>query len=297
MAREETRVGLDYLETVTGLLQRVRSTHPTAGLYESADLQWWWRNPRSTDEIPQLFWFDNGGNPEAAAILVDWGGELALVPITMPAAADDRVAHVLKRGLAHAGDSGFETVTLEIDRSNVHLLRLLTALGFTTEEGLVETWLTAANRPPVSPLLEGYHLNTRSATVGRPHHMISEKRGHGDPEPRLRETSLYRPDLDLVILDESGDTAAYGLFWVDPVTRTGLVEPMRTEDEHQRRGLARHILTTGVGLLFEAGADRIKICFEIDNPASRDLYLGVGFVPDRETVIATGPTRWVTRSG
>jgi ribosomal protein S18 acetylase RimI-like enzyme len=65
---------------------------------------------------------------------------------------------------------------------------------------------------------------------------------------------------------------------------------MRTEDEHQRRGLARHVLTTGVGLLFDAGADRIKICFEVDNPAARDLYLGVGFVPDRETIIVSGPT-------
>lgn len=290
-SHEDTRFGLDYLETVTELLQRVRSTHPTAGLYESADLQWWWRNPRSTDVIPQVFWFDDDGNPEAAAILVDWGKEVALVPITMPGGTDDLVANVLKRGLAHAADSGFETVTLEIDRSNVHLLRLLTELGFTSEEGLVETWLTAANRPAVSPLPEGYHLNSRSETVGRPHHMISEKRGHGDPEPRLRQTSLYRPDLDLVILDESGDTAAYGLFWLDPVTRTGLVEPMRTEEEHQRRGLARHILTTGVGRLFDEGADRIKICFEVDNPASRDLYLSVGFVPDRETAILSGPTR------
>ena len=60
---------------------------------------------------------------------------------------------------------------------------------------------------------------------------------------------------------------------------------MRTEDDHQRRGLARHILTTGVDLLAEAGAARIKICYEPNNPASRDLYLSAGFEPDRQTVI------------
>lgn len=37
---------------------------------------------------------------------------------------------------------------------------------------------------------------------------------------------------------------------------------MRTEDDHQRRGLARHVLTTGIGRLAESGAERIKICFE-----------------------------------
>ena len=48
--REEHRVGLDYLEAVTALLQRIRGAHPTAGLYEAADLQWWWADaaPRPT---------------------------------------------------------------------------------------------------------------------------------------------------------------------------------------------------------------------------------------------------------
>ncbi len=88
-----------------------------------------------------------------------------------------------------------------------------------------------------------------------------------------------------MVHDSRDRVAAYGLFWYDPETATGLVEPMRTEDDHQRRGLARHILTTGIDLLAEAGAERIKICFEPDNPASRSLYLSVGFQPDRHTVV------------
>jgi ribosomal protein S18 acetylase RimI-like enzyme len=63
---------------------------------------------------------------------------------------------------------------------------------------------------------------------------------------------------------------------------------MRTIHDHQRRGLARHILTTGIDLLADAGAARIKICFEPDNPAARDLYLSVGFQPVRETVVFAG---------
>ena len=38
-----------YLAAVTELLQRIRGAHPTKGLFEAADLQWWWRAPRSTD--------------------------------------------------------------------------------------------------------------------------------------------------------------------------------------------------------------------------------------------------------
>jgi GNAT superfamily N-acetyltransferase len=152
------------------------------------------------------------------------------------------------------------------------------------EDGLVETWLAADARPEISPLHEDYRLSSRLDTMQRPHHMINAKRNHPDVEQRLRQTSLYRPDLDLVV--HRGDiVAAYGLFWNDPETATGLVEPMRTEDDHQRRGLARHILTAGIDLLAEAGAARIKICYEPDNPAATGLYLSVGFEPVRQTVV------------
>ena len=120
--------------------------------------------------------------------------------------------------------------------------------------------------------------------------MTNEQRNHPDIEARLRQASLYRPALDLVVMDDHDDVAAYGLFWYDPETATGLVEPMRTEDNHQRQGLGRHILTRGIGLLANAGATRIKICFEPRNPASKHLYLSVGFEPVKLTDIFTGPT-------
>jgi hypothetical protein len=95
--REQHRVGVHYLEAVTALLQRVRRAHPTAGLYEAADLQWSWRTPRSTDTVPQLFWFDHLGRPEAAVIATDWGDGVALDPIVMPNATPEWIAHVVER--------------------------------------------------------------------------------------------------------------------------------------------------------------------------------------------------------
>jgi GNAT superfamily N-acetyltransferase len=286
--REQHRVGIHYLEAATALLQRVRSAHPTKGLYEAADLQWWWRIPRSTDNLRQLFWFDHLGRPEAAVIATDWGDRIALDPIVMPDAPPDWVAHVIERGLAHASESGFGAVELEVDRADDVMRAVLVGHGFAIkEDGLVETWLAADARPAISPLHADYRLSSRRDTMLRPHHMI--KRSGPDVAQRLLQTSLYRSDLDLLMLDRDDNHAAYGLFWYDPATATGLVEPMRTEDDHQRRGLARHILTTGIDLLAKAGAVRIKICFEPDNPASRGLYLSVGFEPVKQTdVFARG---------
>jgi len=279
---ERRLVGVHYLEAVTALLQRARAAHPTAGLYEAADLQWWWRTPRSTDAHPQVFWFDHHGRPEAAAIATDWGDRIALDPIVLPDATPDWVVHVMERGLAHADESGFAAVGLEVDRADVVLRDVLAGHGFELQEGgVVEAWLAADARPEICPLHAGYRLSTRLDTARRPHHMI--ERSGPEVETRLRQTSLYRPELDLLVLDARDRVAAYGLFWFDPETGTGLVEPMRTDDDHQRRGLARHILTGGIDLLAQAGATRIKICFEPGNAASSGLYLSVGFVGVKQT--------------
>jgi RimJ/RimL family protein N-acetyltransferase len=297
--REEHRIGLDAVEAATALLRRVRSAHPTKGLFEAADLQWWWRTPRSTDDLGQLFWFDRLGRPEAAVIATDWGDRIGLDPILMPDATPDWIAQVVERGLVHAGASGFDAVELEVDPADDSLRDALLGHGFAIKEaGLVETWLDADARPEISVLRDGYRLSTRLDTMDRPHHMI--RRNGPDVEARLRQTSLYRPDLDLAVLDRDDRDAACGLFWYDPETATGLVEPMRTEDEHQRRGLARHVLTSGIHRLAEAGAERIKICFEPGNEASSALYLSVGFEPVKQTEVLAGRASGIrdrTRSG
>ena len=237
---------------MTALLQRIRGAHPTAGLYEAADLQWWWaQRPRSTDNLPQFFWFDHLGRPEAAVIATDSGDRIALDPIVMPDATPDWIAHVIERGLAHAGEHGFDTVGLEVDRADDVLREVLIGHGFAIEEdGLVETWLAADARPDDQPAARGLSV-VQSPRDRAPSASHDQRRSGTAPtsSARLRQTSLYRPDLDLVIHDSRGNVAAYGLFWYDPETATGLVEPMRTEDDHQRRGLARHILTTGLDLL------------------------------------------------
>jgi ribosomal protein S18 acetylase RimI-like enzyme len=94
---------------------------------------------------------------------------------------------------------------------------------------------------------------------------------------RLAATSLYRPELDLCVRDVRGGAAAYGLFWFDPVTATGHVEPMRTEDAHQGKGLARCVLAEGLQRLAALGARRVKVNHELSNPAATQLYRGAGF--------------------
>lgn len=295
--REERRSGIDFLEAVTALLRRNRLAHPTAGLFDAGEVQWWWgQRARITDSWEQLVWLDESGLPAAAVIATEFGSGTQLDPLVLPDAPPDRIVHIMDRGLAHVRALGVETVMLEVDPANVVLLSALVGRGFTVEPGggLVECWMDADARPAVSPLAEGYRLSDRVESTDRPHHMRNPARGHEGTGDRLRQTSLYRPDLDLVVYDRDDAVAAYGLFWFDPETASGVVEPMRTEDEHQQRGLARHVLTSGVARLARAGAERIKIGFQPDNAASRHLYTSAGFVPSRHNDMCSGPTAAVT---
>ena len=98
------------------------------------------------------------------------------------------------------------------------------------------------------------------------------------------------PDLDLLVVDSEGDHAAHALFWFDPTTSIGVVEPVRTVDAHQQRGLSRHLLTAGLARLAALGAERVSIGYEPDNPASGHLYRSVGWVPGSATDLWSCPT-------
>ena len=148
--------------------------------------------------------------------------------------------------------------------------------------------LAASDRPSVTEIADGYRLRSRAEALAQPHHMV--KRNGVDVARRLQECSLYDPALDLFVEAPDGSVAAYGLFWADRITGVGLVEPMRTEDAHQGRGLARHILTAGIERLASSGCARTKITFMNDNPVSEHVYLSSGFVPESWTRTYRRPT-------
>ena len=112
---------------------------------------------------------------------------------------------------------------------------------------MVSCWLEASRRPAVPALIPGYRLRSRADAPDRPPRLAA--RNGAQVEQRLRQCSLYRPELDLMVEAPGGQIAGYGLFWADPVTGVGLVEPMRTEQAHQGRGIASHILAAGLDRL------------------------------------------------
>jgi ribosomal protein S18 acetylase RimI-like enzyme len=275
MAIHEVRAsGLEYLALATELLQRARLADAEAGVWEAADLQWWWRTPRRSDAIEQVFWLDDEG-PVAGVVLTDWSRAWGCDPIVVPGVSTVPLPTVWARAVEAIDALGLEAVETLARDDDVELLGLLAGAGFVADDGDRSgiTWMDAEDRPDVAALSEGFVLVDRAQVTTKPHPM--RRRSGEGVEARLRQCSLYDPALDLAVEAPDSQVAGYSLYWFDPVTEVGLVEPMRVEDAYQRRGLARAMLTAGLDRLAKRGARRLKVGYGTD--VARALYVGAGF--------------------
>ncbi len=275
MLRECRVSGLDYLTLVTNLLQTARRETEHAGLWEAAALQWWWRKDQHADPRAATVWL-SGSQPAAAVITTDWGTRIGLDILRVDPESIELLDVVWPRVMERIGELSDLTVEVLIDEADRTLAAAAERAGFVASDDTdVTAWMDAGSRPAVTPPPSGFRLMSRDQVCDRPHHMIA-RNGEAVGQ-RLAECSLYRADLDLVLYDDDGAVAAYGLFWADPQTRVGLVEPMRTEEPFQRLGLARAVITAGLDRLAAAGCERCKISYVPDNAAARHLYLTTGF--------------------
>jgi ribosomal protein S18 acetylase RimI-like enzyme len=274
MAIHEVRAsGPEYLALATELLQRARLADAEAGVWEAADLQWWWRTPRRSDAVDQVFWVDEEG-PVAAVVLTDWGRGWACDPIVVPGAETVPLSTVWARAVEAIDALGLEAVETLARDDDSELLSLLAGSGFVADDDAAgNTWMDAEERPAAAAVPEGFVLVDRAGETTTPHPM-RRRNGEG-VEARLRQCSLYDPALDLAVEAADGEVAGYSLYWFDPVTKVGLVEPMRVEDAYQRRGLARAMLTAGLDRLAKRGARPLKVGYGTE--VARALYVGAGF--------------------
>ena len=89
----------------------------------------------------------------------------------------------------------------------------------------------------------------------------------------IQTAPLYRRDLDLVAVAPDGAIAAFCTVWFDDATRSGYFEPVATVPAHQRRGLARALMTEGLRRLQRIGA---TVAFVSGySPAANALYQSV----------------------
>src|SRR3954452_12950147 len=119
--RRELLRGLGRLDAMTTVLQRARLADPLGGMWEAADVQWWWRRPRATDELVLPVWFDEVG-PVAAAGLTDRGDRWQADVFVVPSIVDEAdVWAATMEATASYRDGALEMLVREDDARLVDL--------------------------------------------------------------------------------------------------------------------------------------------------------------------------------
>ena len=86
----------------------------------------------------------------------------------------------------------------------------------------------------------------------------------------IQSAPLYRRDLDMVAVAPAGEIAAFCTIWYDDVTRSAVCVLVGTAPEHQRRGLGKAVMVTGLRRLMRLGATRVFA--NGYDPAANALY-------------------------
>ncbi|MEO8395272.1 MAG: GNAT family N-acetyltransferase [Chloroflexota bacterium] len=95
----------------------------------------------------------------------------------------------------------------------------------------------------------------------------------------VMRTPGFEIDRELVVVAPDGRCAAFLVYWLDPVTRCGLFEPVGCHADFQRRGLTRALMYEGMRRMKSRGMTSASVAHHTDNLASTGLYRSLGFTP------------------
>jgi mycothiol synthase len=89
----------------------------------------------------------------------------------------------------------------------------------------------------------------------------------------------FHIDRELVVIAPDGRFAAFLIYWIDPVSKSGLFEPVGCHQDFQRLGLTRALMYEGMRRMIAQGmtAAIVKHQPVQKNPAAAALYRSVGF--------------------
>jgi ribosomal protein S18 acetylase RimI-like enzyme len=97
--------------------------------------------------------------------------------------------------------------------------------------------------------------------------------------------SFYHKDLDLVVVDQHGNFAAFCTVRIDPVSRMAELEPVGTHPDYRKLGLARSVICEGLRRLQKYRPCSMCILGAASSEAANRLYESVGFTEKTEVYL------------
>jgi mycothiol synthase len=244
------------------------------------------------DPAPYCFVYEANGSLEVLLLFSairssSWGLLVhphrrdAVLEAALVAWAEEHLRHLLS-----VSGSTKEWITSEVMECDMLRRDLLASRGYVAEPeaDFFVTTRSLQGDIPVSVLPDGFSIRA----VAGEHEAEAVQAVHAGAFSRAWQPSEYLQvmrspsfhlERELVVVAPDGRFAAYLVYWIDPISKSGLFEPVGCHPDFQRRGLTRALMYEGLRCLAAQGMTMAMVVHEADNPASSALYHSVGFTP------------------
>jgi GNAT superfamily N-acetyltransferase len=243
------------------------------------------------------FWYDEKGKFHAYVWLCPEPGETIegeLNSWRMVIHPEVKTTEFTKRVIASAEEqlhkliTGREPIETVVYGQDQWLASLLEESGYTKHDGLEVYMQRSLDEPIDKPsLASGYIIRPLD-----PEKDIYQRAGvqsdafGGQSEPgqwAIENTKRFirwyegRRDLDLVAVSSKGEFASFAVFSIDPCTLVGELDPVGTRAVHQRKGLSKAVLLSGMQYMKSEGMKRAVVRTGVANTPAIHTYESVGF--------------------
>ena len=129
----------------------------------------------------------------------------------------------------------------------------------------------------IRPLAGAAEVPARSAAARRAFASAMEPEQHIARYRAFTQSPAYERTRDIVAVDEAGRVASFTVHWIDRELSLAQLEPVGTDPDFARRGIARAVLADTFSRLAAAGMRRVRVTTEGSNAAAIALYESCGF--------------------
>jgi mycothiol synthase len=246
------------------------------------------------DPAPYCFVYESNGNLEALILFYAirssaWGLLVhpyrrdAVLEATLVAWAEQHLRHLLI-----VSGSAKEWITSEVMECDTLRRDVLASRGYVAEpeaDFFVTTRLLQGELP-VSVLPDGFGIRAvagehEADAVQAVHASAFGRAWQPGEYLKVMRSSSFHIERELVVVSPDGRFAAFLVYWIDPISKSGLFEPVGCHPDFQRRGLTKALMYEGLRCMAAQGMTMAVVVHEApdDNPASTALYRSVGFNP------------------
>ena len=190
------------------------------------------------------------------------------------------------RIILQAASSESTWISSEVMNCDTIRRNILQAQGYVTsnEPGYYYTMRSLHIPIPESKLPEGFTIRNvageeEADAVQAVHASAFGSIWHPGEYRNVMRTPGFHVDRELVVVSPDGCFAAFLIYWIDTVSKSGLFEPVGCRKDFQRLGLAKALMYEGMRRMIAQGMATAIVLHqpEQENPASAALYRSVGF--------------------